>query len=221
MNTGSTQRVRMGKVAVDAWRSWPGFKILDFPPNVLELETHFHFVIYVSKWWAFSSRILFVMSLCIMLKHLSPPPLEKLFPMRFLTKALGGFFPLFSLSLLYSFNCANVMRFSDSRFMFFLPRRWRGDIRLVACNTHSHMFNIHEHQICVECNLESRVGLFMAASLYFCLPNAAIKVNLNGSDELHDKWYRREQMDCHHPPAPAPAPLQLFNSDSLSHFLLW
>lgn len=53
--------------------------------------------------------------------------------------------------------------------------------------THSHVFNMHEGQIRVECDLEPGAGLFMAASLYFCLPNAAIKVNINSSDELHDK----------------------------------
>lgn len=46
---------------------------------------------------------------------------------------------------------------------------------------------MHEGQICVEFDLGPRAGLFMAPSLHFCLPNAAIKVNINGSDEPHDK----------------------------------
>lgn len=33
----------------------------------------------------------------------------------------------------------------------------------------------------------------MVASLYFCLPNETIKVNINSRDELHDK-YRRKQI---------------------------
>lgn len=57
-------------------------------------------------------------------------------------------------------------------------------------HTHS-VFNMHEGKICVDCDLRPGFGLFMVPPLPFCLPNAAIKVNINSSDGVHHKYRRK------------------------------